>query len=527
MSTVLLPTPITPLSRRASAYPSILPTTRGLPPLAIGRILREVAYMIALLSLNQAGEWGSGVFFVVLAAMALYSTETAIKALGLMWLGLMINTALVPKTLTWTPCRLALPYLAMVRFMIDALSIRQWFFTQPHYVAFVSYCVVMAICSAVSGWFTTIALFKLGNFWLTTTAILLGGSILVRKRVDPGEWVIALSLTGIAAGCVAIALGVQNSLFRYGRVTDQFTGAFLHPNCHATYASLFVTFLTAVFVYSRYRHRWLMFPMAIAWLIFMAWSKSRTSFSATLAGMLILIVFGGSTTRLAGWIRRSNVSRTTLYTMIGSLCLLGTIYDLASGNALSSGAAAFINKGRVQGDDSSDTFIDSLAVVQSRRGLIEYSMKNFGENPIFGIGFQVAKTEEFARTATLFTAPAEKGFMPTALLEEGGLVGTTFFMIWIVALLATLLTRRNVPGLMVFAAFFMSSMTEVTLFSPGGVGGFGWVMVTAAITFGEACWMNGNQSPKTGLMVDARGPSGRSIPRGSLSPEVITSSRRG
>ncbi|MFM8281965.1 MAG: O-antigen ligase family protein [Planctomycetaceae bacterium] len=483
--------------------------------------------MIALLSLNQAGEWGSGAFFVALAAMALYSTESAFKALGLMWLGLMLNTSLVPKTLTWTPCRLALPYLAMARFMIDALSIRQRFFTQPYYVAFVSYCIAMAICSVISGWFTTIALFKLGNFWLTTTAILLGGSILVKKHADPGEWAVSLSLTGITAGCMAIALGVQNNLFRYGRLTDQFTGAFLHPNCHATYASLFVTFLAAVFVYSRYRHRWLIFPMAVVWIVFMTWSKSRTSFTATFAGMLILIVFGGSTARLAGWIRRSNVSRTTLYTVIGILGLTGIIYDLASGGALSSGAVGFINKGKVQSDDSSDTFLDSLAIVQSRRGLIDYSMKNFGENPVFGIGFQVAKTEEFARTATLFTAPAEKGFMPTALLEEGGVVGTTFFLIWIVAFLTTLLTRRNIPGLMVFAAFFMSSMTEVTLFSPGGVGGFGWVMVTAAMTFGEACWTNPHQSLKTGLMVDARGPSNRSIPRGPLSPEAIATSRHG
>ena len=44
--------------------------TNGLPPLALGRILRTVAWIIPLLLLNKGGNAGGGAFFAILAIMA-------------------------------------------------------------------------------------------------------------------------------------------------------------------------------------------------------------------------------------------------------------------------------------------------------------------------------------------------------------------------------------------------------------------------------------------------------------------------
>lgn len=488
MSTALRPSPIT-LPRGPSERGVSVTQRRPLTaPLVLPRIAVEMLLVFGLLLLNLAGEWGSGAFFVILVVMCLFSSSAAFKALLIMWLGLSINTAFVPKTLTWTPFRLALPYVAIARFFYDYLLTKPRFFSQPSYIAFVLYCLVMALCSVLSGWFTLIALVKLANFFAIVTGILLGGSILAARRTDPGEWVVTLIMLTAAIGWISIALGQHHNMIRIGFSSQHFTGAFFHPNSHASYGSLFISFLLAVFAYSRYRHRWLMIPLLAMWLLFMVWSKSRTSFIASTAGLTVLLVFGGSTARLTGWIRRSNLSRVQILTALVAAMTCFVITDLALGGRISNTIIRFINK--QTGDDNTDQFLDANAILLSRSGLMQYSMANFRASPIYGIGFQVAKTEDFARNATLFTAPAEKGFLPTAVLEEGGILGATFFVLWMSILAGTFIVRRNVPALMMLTTFFSSSLTEVTLFSPGGTGAFGWMMVAAASAFGDACWMS-------------------------------------
>jgi len=508
MSTALRPSPITLPMGQGGRGVSVAQRRPLTAPLVLPRIAVEMLLVFGLLLLNLAGEWGSGAFFLILVVMCLFSSSAAFKALMIMWLGLSINTAFVPKTLTWTPLRLALPYVAIARFLYDYLLTKPRFFSQPSYIAFTVYCLVMALCSVLSGWFTLIALFKLANFFAIVTGVLLGGSILAAKRTDPGEWVVTLITMTAAIGWISIALGLHHNMIRIGFSSQHFTGAFFHPNSHASYGSVFISFLIAVFAYSRYRHRWLMIPLIAMWLLFMMWSKSRTSFIATTAGLAVLLVFGGSTARLTGWIRRSNLSRVQILTSLVAAMTCFVITDLATGGRISMTIIRFINK---QGDDdNADTFLDANAILLSRSGLMQYSMANFRASPIYGIGFQVAKTEEFARNATIFTAPAEKGFMPTAVLEEGGILGASCFVVWMMMLAGTFIVRRNIPALMLLSTFFTSSMTEVTLFSPGGTGAFGWIMVAAASAFGDACWTSARTN-RGGAMVDQRrsfGPMG-------------------
>ncbi|NBV45148.1 MAG: hypothetical protein EBR86_05775 [Planctomycetia bacterium] len=475
------PMPAHPASRVAPQ-----PMSRGLPALDLGRIAKNVLLITLLLLLNIFGNVGAAVFFAILAMMVVYSPSAAFKALIIMWLGLMLNHALVPKSLTWTPCRLILPYLCLVRFSVDIISLRTSLFTQPFYVAFLVYCATMALCSFISGWYTAVALFKLANFWAAFTSVFAGAFVLIRKRIDIGEWLVSLIMSATSIGLIAIAIGKSKISFGVGD-SVHFGGAFLHPNCHSSYGSLFVVSLFAIYAFSPYRRRWLVFPLLAIWAVFIAWSRSRTAVLATSLGFMAMIPFMVSSLRPAGWIRRVNISRGTMAALVFAACVLLGVADVATGNRISQAVIAFVNKSdRV--DDRGDVSLNVDDVLYSRASKIDESVANFRENPVFGIGFQVAKSEAFIRNATIFTAPVEKGFLPTAVLEEGGIVGACAFMVFILAMPLTFIFQRNGPALAAFFTFIGSSLTEVSVFSPGGSGGFGWVMVAAAYVFGESCW---------------------------------------
>lgn len=464
------------------------PSKHRQPPLAIARIVLEASLAFGLLMVNHTGEVGTAIFFAILIGMCCFSSSAAVKALAIMWIGLTINTAIVPKNLVWTPLRLMLAYVALARFLFDYISLRtaRTFFFSPAYLTLIAYCAMMAVCSIASGWFTMIALLKLTNFFGVVTTMLLGGFVIGVQRRDPGEWFFSVIALTAAVGLLAIALGEHHNMFGYGK-THHFCGAFSHPNTHALLGSMFVCFLVAVYAYSTYVNRWMTLPVIATWLLFMTWSRSRTSFVATGCSLAMLLFFGGHTAKLRGWIRISRLSRLQIFSGFIALSAMFLVADVVNQGRLSAGIILFLNKQTDKGDDS-DVFLDADAVLRSRSGLIDLSMRNFRESPIFGIGFQVAKTEQFARTATIFTAPAEKGFLPTAVLEEGGVLGSLFFVIWIATLFGTFLVQRNMPALLVFTAFFSSSITEVTLLSPGGAGSFGWLMVGVGWAFGELCW---------------------------------------
>jgi hypothetical protein len=457
----------------------------GLPPLALGRILRTVAWIIPLLLLNKGGNAGAGTFFAILAIMALTSPQGAFKALAICFLGLMMNVAYVPKELVWTWARLILPALALLRFLNDLSRTRTSFAAQPKYVALLVYCLVMVVCSVSSGWFTQIALLKLFNFLLVVSAVFAGVTVLRARRIDMTEFFVSLISVATLLGLASIPLGYSNAFYRGNmHMANVFIGAFMHPNCHTLYGSLFTGFLASLATLGSYRNRWLALPLIMAWVFFMVSSQARSAIVATGVGLIVLTYYARPLANASGWRLRVNLSRGTL-TGIGILAVaLLAFWNLATQGTVSRAIVAFINKT----EEDTET-LDAGLIVGSRAGLIEQSWANFRENPLLGIGFQVAKTEAFARSATLFTAPAEKGFLPTAVLEEGGVVGATAFLIFLIFFLRELSRERNVPGMAGLLTFLATNMGEVSIFSPGGPGAFGWVMVGAAMILGDYCWV--------------------------------------
>jgi hypothetical protein len=467
------------------------PRANTAPPLNVLRILRDTSLIVALLLINKGGTTGALIFFATLAVMLFRSPKSAFQAMAICYLGLMINQYFVPKTLVWTPARLIMPFLAFIRFSVDLSSLKTVLISRSWYLAFLLFIATMAVGSTISGWFTQIALLKLFNFWAVTTAIMSGVLVLRSKRIDISEWFVSLILAAACFGFGSLALGVSRN-FRpivtaSGEIIQSsgFNGAFLHPNLHATYATLFVTYLLLVWILGGYRKTWLTVPGIVSWFMFMAWSGSRTSIIASSIGAAILVAYARPIVNRHGWLLKPTVKRGTLITLIVIVGAGVAAWDIATSGSISTSLIQFINKGDAE---AAAEGLDTTQILSSRKALIELSWQNFQENALFGIGFGVAKTEAFVRTATLMTAPAEKGFLPTAILEEGGLMGASTFVLFLFMFIQQLVRERNIAGLVTFVAFIATNIGEVTILSPGGAGSFGWMTVGAAMVLGDHCW---------------------------------------
>jgi hypothetical protein len=104
---------------------------------------------------------------------------------------------------------------------------------------------------------------------------------------------------------------------------------------------------------------------------------------------------------------------------------------------------------------------------------------------VFGIGFGTDLSYEFQARATWFTAPTEKSFMPTAVLEETGIVGFCLIYVFIFALLLFLFRTGNMPGLLAFIVMLVLNLGEMMFFSFGGLGSLVWVYISGILIIGD------------------------------------------
>ena len=117
--------------------------------------------------------------------------------------------------------------------------------------------------------------------------------------------------------------------------------------------------------------------------------------------------------------------------------------------------------------------------------LIMASLDNFERAPITGIGFGVPTNARYFRPQIGFMgmpvgASVEKGFMPSAVLEEIGLPGA-IFTLWIILTLAAPVIRQ--PDLTLFwvlATSLIVNFGEMVFFSVGGMGFYFWLMMAFA-----------------------------------------------
>lgn len=130
-------------------------------------------------------------------------------------------------------------------------------------------------------------------------------------------------------------------------------------------------------------------------------------------------------------------------------------------------------------DLSADTREFGEAFTSSRQGLIDESMKDFRRNPLFGSGFQVSEEMQYAfrhHDGLILSASIEKGVLPVMILGETGILGAVAFVIFLVSFYATCVRKKYYCCATLHTIFLVTNMAEATYFSPGGSGGYIWVL---------------------------------------------------
>jgi hypothetical protein len=129
--------------------------------------------------------------------------------------------------------------------------------------------------------------------------------------------------------------------------------------------------------------------------------------------------------------------------------------------------------------------------LQTRSGGVEAQIENFMKSPFLGNGFGVPADGRFrGEVVEVFglpiSAPIEKGFLPTALLEETGILGTSLFLWWL--LLAFHFVCKGRIGVFeaLFAAAFTVNIGELSFFSMNSLGLLNLVLISMAIVHGSA-----------------------------------------
>ncbi|WPJ95013.1 hypothetical protein SH580_16415 [Coraliomargarita algicola] len=447
-------------------------------------IFRNGLFIAVVFFLNKLGPPGSLLGYLCLFVMASRSTEGAIKALSLGALFIVANSYLVSINFVHTYLRFPLVAVAGLRIFWDAYRRSPKVFFQGHLIALLLFGGVSLLCAFINQYFFMVSFLKLGVFVYGVYAIMVGTDLGRTSGSDLTVWFCSMVLFYIAGNLLAYALGVGYT-FR-GRLTEAggslgLAGMTNHPQTQGPLSAISSIYAICVFLYTPYRLRWLMALAAPVLLVLCYLSAARTGiFAVALAiclilGITILLSQGRKRIRL-------NISIPQLILMIfgGTVGLF--LLEVFTGGALSSKFSEFALKAIREGGGSSFSFSQMF---ESRMPLIEQSLYGFHQSPLTGIGFGTELDPLWAATATLFTAPTEKGFLPTAILEETGIFGTFCFVVFLILFFKNYLSKRNVVAIGVMACFLLLNLGEMMFFALGGMGLYCWSILGAAIALGD------------------------------------------
>lgn len=119
------------------------------------------------------------------------------------------------------------------------------------------------------------------------------------------------------------------------------------------------------------------------------------------------------------------------------------------------------------------------AMTATRMGLVEENMADFYQNPFLGMGFQTIALHRYLYAQgqlSIFSAPIEKGVLPTMVLGESGLLGGFVFFAWLVSFGLTCMRRRYACTLCLTGVLMCTNMSEASFFSVGSIGGSLWML---------------------------------------------------
>lgn len=442
--------------------------------------------MTFLFFVNRVGLAGNLVCYGILTLMALRSGPGTIKALSLSTIVLFANPYLIEIHPVVTFFRFALLLTAGSRILLDAQRLGVNFLRLPHLNVLVFFGIICVCLAFLNRYYLTISLLKISTFTFGAYVLLIASDIYKNSAATLACWFTGLSCFFILANLVAYALGIGYIVHRTISATDAgvgLSGITGHPQTLGTITALLSIFCLCIHFFTPYRLRWIAGLCILPLLALCYASAARTGFLAS--ALAVLFALGMIFLPQRG-IRRKWLINITPVQAFGAILAFGSclvLVDITRDGILRGRIENFLLKSVRSGENTVDFSSDEM--FSSRIALIEFSWHNFLQKPLTGIGFGTSYEPGFIETATLFTAPVEKGFLPTAILEETGVPGTTMFLLFLILLYRYLWRSRNLMSLIILSVAILINMGEVVLFSLGGLGLLVWCVIASATIIGR------------------------------------------
>lgn len=420
--------------------------------------------MVAFFVVLSLGPSAFNAMFVLLIIYSLVGRVEAIRALSL----IVISKSLNPAIYSFSPETAALSWFALlvvsIRFIVPLKDKKQLSDILPLGLFFIFVLILTVLYSVRQD----ISLFKLFAFSIESASIIIGfRSLTINERNSLISWFGAIIL-------VVALLSIPTLYFpniAYNRNGLGFQGILGHPQLFGALLAPYSCWLLAGVLFKRASSRYLLLTMFMIFVAFIYMSQTRTSGVAIILTVLTLLLISylkGKSLRVMAGFKVMSVLVTLVLLVISLAMVFPSIENKFS---------RYIYKR------------DSVTIDQalsSRSGGIQSQWENFLSRPWVGYGFGVYPSGVFPEGITYYegipiSAPVEKGFLPTALLEETGVFGGIVFLIFLVHLVRMSLDSRDIQLVAVCLACVYVNVGELVIFSPGGIGLFYWLLIGLTI----------------------------------------------
>jgi O-antigen ligase len=260
----------------------------------------------------------------------------------------------------------------------------------------------------------------------------------------------------------------------YERNNSGFQGILIHPQAFGPLMGVVTAWFTGIWLVAKKPTSFMTGLVGVSF-VFIYMSQSRTAMGSML--------LGGGLAYLLSLMRQQRIpNHQRLYRLAGLVFAGLIIGAILNPSRLQQTIIGFIQKDDIEESNVAAAFEDS------RGFLVEASLRNFREHPIFGIGlgvptdYQYTDVSQFKTVAGIpISASVEKGFLPTAILEEMGLTGAFMTLLMLGLLIGRVWSRHSFMSLWLLLSALLINVGEAVLFSVGGLGLFVWLI--AAMTY--------------------------------------------
>jgi hypothetical protein len=333
------------------------------------------------------------------------------------------------------------------------------------------FSIVEALTSLQTSPAVSISLMKVMEFICGITAVLVA-----YNHVKPSQlaglqrWMITVSLTVVGLSALtllrpSVGLGGDGGL----------QGLLNQPQALGIFMAPFAAWFIAGTLLMRRQATRLEIWVALALMVLIVLSKARTAGFAAGIGVVAVLVGRALGRRRLG---QAALGRPILICTLACIALVGAA-------ATTGGVSKIVSNYLYKGTEGQVNNLDQ-AFYNSRGGGAVDEWNDFLRRPLLGNGFGVYPDGHFPSGVQTFdgipiSAPIEKGFLPTAILQEGGALGGALLLLIIGSLCRRAWRNTDLRWRAMFVACLGINVGECVFMSPGGIGMFDWLLLTLAM----------------------------------------------